>query len=695
MLTEKHRRYIVNRQPLPNWDDDVPLHILASWKRSLDYGISWKHPKNYLLTQDELKKLLTKNNILIKTAHSYIVNLYRHLNNAGIILSLSDSNGVIIDFIGDNTTLSDITNQTNLYLGAMRDEKHAGTTAIGLCLITQSPMQICGAEHFCRTFHQHIGTAAPIKDSNKNTIGILGSVVPLNQKNQNYILAMICSAADSISSELTLEDTLNNVRKVKNQLSTTIEALPNGVIMTNLNGTILQHNHIALKLLQTNRNIVGLNVDELIIPRNSEKKLTASEKNIHNVEYLINSNPKQRKSLSVSTSFIYNQNNEINGKIIILDETNKIHHLVGEISGYHASYTFSSIIGSSNAISRAKELAHTASLSPSNVLILGESGTGKELFAHAIHNASRRANFPFIAVNCASLPRDLIESELFGYIPGAFTGASRNGQPGKFELANGGTIFLDEIGDMPLALQGSLLRVLQTKAITRLGDSHEKKIDVKIITATNVNLEQQVQNHMFRSDLYYRLNVLSIDIPPLRKRKEDIPELINHFITEKSHQLGKSISGITPRVSQLLCSYSWPGNIRELENALERAVNLCTGETIDIEHLPSQIINPSAIAALKFATTMPTANPTTSTANNVAPESGYAFSSDASNQNTFSDAISYPIQSNKDIFLLQLTRILSEENGNVSKAASRLHISRRTLYRKIEKYNIDLDRFRF
>lgn len=672
MLQEKHRRYIVEQQPIPDRDPDIPNQILASWKRSVSYGISWKHPKNHHQTPDEMKDILARNNDLLKTGHTYILNLYQYLNHAGILLSLADPHGIIIDFIGDHITLSDITERTNMYLGAMRDEKHAGTTAIGLCLINRSPAQILGEEHYCMTFHQHIGTAAPIRDRNNEIIGVLGSVVPLDQKNQNYILAMICSAADSISKELSMKRTLDHVRKVKRQLSTTIEALPNGILLTNSSGRILQHNRVAMELLEQQQNITGGNADDFISPRNSRKKLTELNSNIHNVEYTVNGSPDRKKTLSVSTSFVYDHQHEVTGKIIILEETNKVHHIAGKISGFRATYDFSSIIGNSEPLRKARELARAAADSSSNVLILGESGTGKELFAQAIHNASSRANFPFVAINCASLPKDLIESELFGYVPGAFTGASKSGQPGKFELASGGTIFLDEIGDMPLSLQVSLLRVLQTKTITRLGDSHEKRIDVRVITATNADLLGSVRNHTFRGDLYYRLNVLSIEVPPLRERHEDIPRLVDHFIAEKSRQLGKNVTSITEPAIRALCSYTWPGNIRELENIIERAVNLCSSTAIGSEHLPPQI------AGTVPDETEPPADPLYS------PAPGCP-----------SGGISYPEYSSRELFLQQLSSILYEEKGNITKTAERMHMSRRTLYRKIDKYNVDLDRFRF
>lgn len=453
------------------------------------------------------------------------------------------------------------------------------------------------------------------------------------------------------------------------QLSATIEAIPSGILFTDTLGVILQHNRIASQLLESYQNLKGEKIDQLIFPKASGQKITDLTQNIHNVEYNIIGYSKRKKSISISTSFVYDLHHKAIGKIILLDETNKLHQLAGKLSGLHATYTFDSIIGSSPELSAAITLARTAADSSSNVLILGESGTGKELFAQAIHNASNRADFPFVAINCGSLPKELIESELFGYVPGAFTGASKNGQPGKFELANGGTIFLDEIGDMPLALQVSLLRVLQTKTITRLGDTHERKIDVRVITATNVNLMEAVHNQTFRSDLYYRLNVLSIEVPPLRERKTDIPDLIHHFIAEKSRNLEKNVTKVSPPAIEALCSYTWPGNIRELENIIERAVNLADQDFITPEHLPRQIFEDLS-----------------NTSSNNCKDS---------NEKPESSVLTYPAQSNLDLFLQELIQVLHDEKGNISQAAKHFNISKRTLYRKINKYQINLKDFRF
>ncbi|QAT41343.1 sigma 54-interacting transcriptional regulator [Clostridium sp. JN-9] len=254
------------------------------------------------------------------------------------------------------------------------------------------------------------------------------------------------------------------------------------------------------------------------------------------------------------------------------------------------SSSFSDIIGNSSTLKDSLLIAEKASNSTSTVLIMGESGTGKELVAKAIHNNSSRKDKPFVRVNCAAIPENLLESELFGYERGAFTGAVKN-KPGKFNVADGGTIFLDEIGDMPMSMQVKLLRVIQEKEFESVGGIETQKVDVRIIAATNRNLEKMIKGNSFREDLYYRLNVINISLPPLRNRKEDINCLVEHFIVKLNKKLGKSIESIDKDCLLYLQDYHWPGNIRELENIIERAMNLCDGKTITSKDLPFYITN--------------------------------------------------------------------------------------------------------
>jgi len=270
---------------------------------------------------------------------------------------------------------------------------------------------------------------------------------------------------------------------------------------------------------------------------------------------------------------------ELRGSVALIRDVSEIMQLTEEldriksmVKGFEPKYSFDDVVAESPLMVQAVEQARQVASTPVTVLLRGESGTGKELFAHAIHNASSRRHKPFVRVNCAALPKTLLESELFGYVEGAFTGAKRGGRKGLFHEADGGTLFLDEIGVMDLSIQASLLRVLQEREIMRIGDSKPTPIDVRVITATNVALEQMVAEGKFREDLYYRLNVIPIFIPPLRQRPEDLPELCHHLLRKLNQDYGRSVTGVDGEVMRRFSAYKWPGNVRELENVLGRAI---------------------------------------------------------------------------------------------------------------------------
>jgi transcriptional regulator with PAS, ATPase and Fis domain len=339
------------------------------------------------------------------------------------------------------------------------------------------------------------------------------------------------------------------------------------------------------------------------------------------------------------------------GIIIVFNEIKRLRKLVNKMAGTQARFTFEDIVGVSPAFQESKRMAMTAALSKSTVLLLGETGTGKELFAQSIHNQSPRRDHPLLAINCGAIPRELLESELFGYVEGSFTGARRGGRPGKFELADGGTVFLDEIGDMSVDMQVKLLRVLQTGEVYRVGEHKPISVDVRIIAATNVQLKNEVDRGNFRQDLFYRLNVFPIIIPPLRERSEDIIHLARYFLGRCTNVLKKPGIKFAPETEQALVRYAWPGNVRELENIVERAANLADDETIkpNLLGLPEAIINGARINSISFKRLAEV------------------------EKKTIMDSI-------------------EATNFNLSQASNSLGISRATLYNKIKKYNLLIPR---
>ncbi len=351
------------------------------------------------------------------------------------------------------------------------------------------------------------------------------------------------------------------------------------------------------------------------------------------------------------------------GKVLFrdVDELNtlylRINNIQKELNLYRdefkkankASYALESIIGESPGMKQLKDLVKKVGNTNSNVLILGESGTGKELFAHAIHNNSKRVDAPFIKVNCSAIPFELLESELFGYEEGSFTGARKGGKIGKFKAADGGTIFLDEIGELPMSMQAKLLRVLQDREIEKIGSNISEKVDVRVIAATNKNLENMVNEGQFRLDLFYRLNVVNIRVPSLRERREDIPVLAKYLMEKISEKEGIRVDGISFKALDFLKNYDWPGNVRELENTLERAINFMDDETrILAKHLPPKITGVSSYDSMR----------------------------------TLKETIE---EIEKEVILNRL--ILAK--GNKSEAAETLGISRTSLYDKLLKYNIE------
>ncbi len=363
------------------------------------------------------------------------------------------------------------------------------------------------------------------------------------------------------------------------------------------------------------------------------------------VEVTILTKDGKRLPIAISTSALVDDNGAVLGGVEMFRDLTAVTELRKRLMG---SYIFEDIISKSPTMHKIFEVIPLVANSQSNVLIEGESGTGKELAARAIHNLSARRNKPFVAINCAALPDQLLESELFGYKKGAFTDAKKD-KPGRFAIANGGTILLDEIGELSLAMQVKLLRVLETKEYTPLGDNQSVKADFRLIACTNKNLAREVQKKRFRSDLYFRLNVVRLSLPALAERREDIPLLVNHFIERFNALQGRRILRCSERVMAALMGYSYPGNVRELENAIEHAFVVCIGDTIQLEDLPSHIL--AAVAETASASRV------------------RFMPLDSAEADT-------------------IRSVLAKHFGNRNRTAAELGVSRNTLWRKMKRYEI-------
>ncbi|ERM92046.1 ATPase [Caldanaerobacter subterraneus subsp. yonseiensis KB-1] len=385
------------------------------------------------------------------------------------------------------------------------------------------------------------------------------------------------------------KDTYELLRNTSIAYEKIFNSIGSGLVVTDENGVITIFNKLA-------EGITGISMDEAIGKKIQE---VIPEIKIENV--LKTGKEEMNKKIKVGNNVVFTNitpiytGNKIEGSVIVFYDFPQIEYLENELKrNRKLDKAFDIIIGNSGKLRDALTIASKAAETDSTVLIRGESGTGKELVAQAIHYASKRRDKPFIRVNCAAIPVTLLESELFGHERGAFTGAVTQ-KIGKFELADGGTVFLDEIGEIPPEIQVKLLRVIQEKEFERVGGIKTIKVDVRIIAATNKDLERAIKEGTFREDLYYRLNVIPIMLPPLRERRGDIPLLVEHFIEKLNKKLNKNIKGITKKAMQALIHYDWPGNIRELENIIERCITLSEGEYIDYEDLPQYIRNEDTI----------------------------------------------------------------------------------------------------
>lgn len=453
--------------------------------------------------------------------------------------------------------------------------------------------------------------------------------------------------------------------EISNLVRDIIDTNPHmAALVVDHNGTIQFINETYLKALQLPRDkVVGKDIRHITPESNTIKVMETGQP-------LLGYNWTVHGSQGVACSVPLYENGELVGAFaysIFLDiwdknlRDNVMYKLVGKQAEnaqiYTTDYNFDSLIGLNQDFVSLKNLARSiAQHEGVTILITGESGTGKELFAQAIHNYSKRSTFPFVRVNCASIPHSLLESELFGYEDGAYTGAKRGGKPGKFELAHNGTVFLDEIGEMPFAMQSKLLVFLQERIVERLGASKPIKVNVRIIAATNCNLEKMVQENSFREDLYYRLNVGRLEIPPLRHRRDDIRLLVEHYMQELSKRHNISIDALSPELLQQLTDYHWPGNVREMVNVLERALILA-----DIEKSPFLLPHHLSITYQK-------PDP-----NNI-------------NMNTNLRDLKTLINQYEKLVINQ---VLQETNNDKVQAAKYLGINLSSLYRKARKYGID------
>ncbi|MGY2140938.1 sigma-54 interaction domain-containing protein [Pseudomonas reactans] len=608
-----------------------PAHVRQviwdSWRRSVQAGIDPADNTYRFVGADALAAAQTTHRVLIEAAAQVMHGLLAY-NPRGHI-NLTDADGTTLYFCGLDITP----------VGSRLLESVQGTNCTGLALAEDHLVYVLAEENFgigLRQRRMHCA-AAPIKNAQGQTVAMLTLTAEPGWFHF-HTLGTVQAAADAVSRQMALQGLLE-------EQQTVLEVLNEGLVVLDERGCIKALNRYARQLFGVGLELIGQPFQQLGRSELSDA-LGAPVRDL-DCTFLLHNRSQLACLVSVCPL-------EQGGVIVSLRENRRIREITRRIIGTQASYTFDTIQGSSRAIQDALHLGRIASRSDSTTLILGESGTGKELFAQAIHNGSERCNGPFVAVNCGAIPRDLVQSELFGHVEGAFTGASRGGSAGKFELADGGTIFLDEIGDMSFDAQVSLLRVLQEGEITRVGAKNSRQVNVRIIAATHRNLSQAVAQGAFREDLYYRLNVLNLTVPPLRMRREDIPLLARHFLVRCARSLRKSVQGFSPEAMALLSAYGWPGNVRELENSIERATNLAMGELIEPVDLPLESRQRTPLRAHE------------------AP----------------------PAQDLSSHEMHAIVAALNSTGGNIRLAARQLNVSRGGLYNKMSRFGLNAGDFR-
>jgi len=601
-------------------------------------------PKRELLEDTDQVTAFFRANLLLKKNERFydILDKYN-----GASFYISPNNSMVFSQKGNETLLKEL-NEGGLINGCYFTEENFGTTAVSLPPSNYNDSWVIGEEHYHDLFTPFF-TYAYYGDYEFAGLKVTILVIFPKELFSNIFIDYLREYNDSCklmiaSYRYSVEGMLKEVfyrqyEQNKNQ----------GIIMLDAFGKIMS---INLKLAQ----IINSPVDKLIgkdcvkvFPELKGILARLDKGELIQFESIKFGNPPITVYIEINTVY---EERQIIGQILMISDIKRIRQAINKISNARAFYTFDNILGASDTIKTLKQNAKKVAKSKSPIIITGESGTGKELFAQAIHNESDVRTGPFVAVNCAAISSELISSELFGYIEGAFTGAKKGGAIGKFEYANGGTLFLDEIGEMSMSAQSMLLRVLEERKVTRIGSNEEVPINVRLITATNRDLRKMVKENMFRLDLFYRIFVVNIQLPPLRDHIQDLPILVNYFIQYYNSFLNKQVRGIDDEALIYLLKYSWPGNIRELRNIIECGLNFTSGDMLKLSDLPKLI--------------------------DYTPDNEI-FKKEQ------------PVYFQKEHNLKEKQRILSlmvELNGNKTQIAKVMGISRSNLYNKLKAYDL-------
>ena len=635
--------------------DGVQLNPLvsASWMRC-GLRMNPNGPLNWTYAgENALQSTLRQHTTLRNIARPIMEDIYQFMEDCRAILILTDSAGCLLEMLGEPGLIAEL-QAMGLRRGAYLDEGHSGTNAIAVTLFEAMPAQIVGPEHFFPTLHELSSVSAPVHEMEGHPVGILGLVEPVQQHSEQSF-GVVVAGARAIENQLRADLMVREANAKTAELYATMDSITEGVLAWSSDGVIMHLNEQAGKTLYLSpTTVVGRPMSDFFsLPENIARAVALGQE-LNDIEtvFVVDGTPRE---CLVSLRIISSQENDTLVCIMTIRRIEQVHQLVNRLVGAQARLTLDDIVGHGPAAKKIRKQALAAANAKACVLLTGEPGTGKNILARAIHNSGQRAGGPFLAINCRAIPRELTLGEFLGFEAGAFNSGPSSGQPSKFELAQGGTLFLEEIEALPLETQAALQRVIEMGDVIRLGGNRVIPVDTRIIASTTRTMDELLEQDSFRHYLLLRLSSFVISMEPLRKRSEDIPLLVEHLLDKLNIQINRTLK-ISPETLSVLCEYPWPGNIREIETVLERVALLSEGSQIDIENLPSAIRNRSTLVKGK--------------------------------------ALMQPIQSLVEAEKSAIIAAGQGARGNLTKAAQTLGISRTTLWRKMKELAIAEENFR-
>lgn len=639
---EAWERFVTSGTRVDERPSKVREEILDSWKRSKELGVyAGTLASRKIIDDNQIFLRRQRNAALRKAASAAFKRLEPHLKEAKTILILADDQGIIIDAIGDELVL-DEGQGIHLEIGGDWRENTIGTNGIGTALRTGKPAYVHASEHFAEGVQSWTCAGAPIRDPfSQTTIGVVDLSGPPQIFRQHNV-ALVLATAREIEIALAEQKQAERTQLLEAFLMSDHGRAHDSVVLVDQTGRVLFRR--------------GLEEDVL----RSASELAVGHKLLPKLDGLSDQDIPKHLPLSVEAQGVewLELEGEFRGAAVFLKDKGKLQGRAVEACRIKPRVNVAEgelqIVGSSPKMINAISIAERAAQANVAILIHGETGVGKELFARLIHSRLSNEDAPYVPVNCAAISSELIGAELFGYADGAFTGAAPGGRAGKFELADRGVLCLDEIGDMPIELQPYLLRALEQRAIYRVGDSKRRPVDVRLVAMTNRDLRQEIDKGSFRRDLFYRIGVMTIEVPPLRERGDDILALIDHFSDHYAKEYGRPKLVFTERVVAQLSAYQWPGNVRELRNVVQRFYLIKSDTVVTLQDLPPEI------------------------------QSDF----EAGNEDSLEHILGGYSGDLESIEARAIRRTILAENGNLTRVATFLGISRPTLYRKMKRYRI-------